>query len=364
MVYSAARGVVEVPRRWPSSPLARCSNVGGAQNTSTPRQFWYDEAARNVVEDEATHELREVLWHKGGHLSGCMPAFAGPGGCLSAGSTRATTTTPPRLGTPPPPSLSPPSTDCSETVPFDMSDESPAHFQAIRNLGGPQEKEHWRQTRKVFVGGIPQTIDVNSFSQLFSQIGKIEKAWLQWQYDSDGRAMHKHRGFGFVVFRDLRTIDHLLGQELSKYIWFGNDLKLEVKRAFGKTEFASTPHSDQGHKGKSPKHRFHGSQCSTPLSQTWQSNSSPMSSAISHPWLYSNSPSVPPFPCMESKALEPSQSRGASMATSPPSDVSYPALSECMTNASWICGFVGQQPRDRQELEHMLQAALPDHYED
>jgi len=398
MVYSAAaRGVVEAPRRWPSSPLSRCSNEGGLKGFSIPRELWYDDASRGIVEDEATHELREVLGHKGGRFSDWMPAFTGPGACLSAGSTSATTpgstrcaTTPGRLDTPPPPTFSPPpSTDCSETAPFDASDESPAHFQASRIPGNPQDKELWRQSRKVFVGGIPQTIDVNGFSQLFNQIGKVEKAWLQWQHDSDGRAMQKHRGFGFVVFRNATTIDHLIGQEMSKHIWFGDSLKLEVKRAFGKSEYVSTPHSDYPkcpgtpqleypkgpgtphsdyHKGKNLKQRLHGSQCSSPSSQTWQSNSSPAPSTswMSHPWLYSNLPGVPPFPCMESKAPEPSQSRGASMTTSPSPIVSQRARShsEHMTNdPTWICGFVGQQPRDRQELEQMLRAATPTHYE-
>lgn len=349
MVYSAARGGVEAPGRWHSTQSSRQLN----------EQFWYD------VEDEATHDLREVLGHKGGRHPDWTPALAGPGGCLSAGSTRATT--PPRLGTPPPPTFSPPpSTDCSETARFEASDESPSHFQASTNLGGYQERELWKQCRKVFVGGVPQTIDGQSFSRIFEQLGKIDKAWLQWQHDPEGRTIQKHRGFGFVVFKEIRTIDKLLGQDMSKFICFGDSLKLEVKRAFGRSECVSTPSSDYT-RGKNPKQRMYGSQCSTPSSQTWQSNCSPASSKswTSHQWLYSNSnlPGVPPFPIADSNALEPSQSRGVSTATSlSPEGLPNP---DCiMTNTSWICGFVGQQPRDRQELEQLLQAALPDHYED
>lgn len=349
MVYSAARGGVEAPGRWHSTTSSRQLN----------EQFWYD------VEDEATHDLREVLGHKSGRFSDWTPAHAGPGGCLSAGSTRATT--PPRLGTPPPPLFSPPpSTDCSETANFEASDESPTHLHPSRNPSGYQDKELWKQYRKVFVGGVPQTMDGHSFTKIFENIGKVDRAWLQWQHDPEGRQMQKHRGFGFVIFKEIRTIDKLLGQDMSKFIWFGDTLKLEVKRAFGKNESASTPTPDYN-RGRNLKQRMQGSQCSTPSSQTWQSNCSPVSSKswTSHPWLYSNAslPGVPPFPVADSNAMDPSQSRGVSTAASPTPDA-LPNSDNIMTNASWICGFVGQQPRDRQELEQLLQAAAPDHYED
>lgn len=302
---------------------------------------------------------------------------------MSAGSTRATTT-PPRLCTPPPPASSPfgtppppvssppPSTVCSETPAWDTNEWSPAHWQASRNRGSPQEKESCKLSRKVFVGGIPQNIDQNTFCAMFNEIGKMDKGWLQWQHDAEGRPMQKHRGFGFVIFRDARTIDQLFGQELSKYIWFGSSLKLEIKRAFGKTDGAySTPPADH-HKGRNAKHKLYGLQSPSPHPSQWQSNSSPTASNswMSHQWPHPNSSGagVPPFPCMESLAMDTSQSRGTSTTT--PSTASFPSLpptpshNESTTNAL-LAAFLGpQQPRDGLELEQMLRAALPDHYED
>lgn len=292
---------------------------------------------------------------------------------MSAGST--TATTPSRLGTPPPPTSSPPlSAHSSDMAAFDGSDESPSHCLAHRNSPSPPQ-DLWKQCRKVFVGGIPQSIDQDGFHAMFNQMGKIEKAWLQWQHDVEGRAQQKHRGFGFVIFRDGRTVDQLLGQEKSKYIWFGNSLKLEVKRAFGKTDFVyCTPQADynKGFKGKNQQQKQCGSHSSpTSPSQMWGRNSmpTPSHSMMSHPWLYHDLPGVPAFPYSDSQSMDPSQSRGPSMPTTPlqrhihdPSPP--PALSspDCMTNAL-LAGIVGQHC-DRRELEQMLRAALPERYED
>merc|ERR1719454_2669669 len=41
------------------------------------------------------------------------------------------------------------------------------------------EKAKWAQVRKIFVGGIPQSMDQNSLYKLFSKTAKVKKAWLQ-----------------------------------------------------------------------------------------------------------------------------------------------------------------------------------------
>jgi hypothetical protein len=99
----------------------------------------------------------------------------------------------------------------------------------------------WLQARKVFIGGIPQSIDQNGLYQMFSKVGKVKKAWLQLFRDEHARTQimpttKKHRGFGFVIFYEKSSIDQMLGNESSRFVNFGNDLKLEVKRAFGKTK--------------------------------------------------------------------------------------------------------------------------------
>jgi len=258
------------------------------------------------------------------------------------------------------------------------------------------DKAYLKQSKKVFVGGIPQNIDETSFCEMFSQIGKIEKAWLQWQHAPDGQPTYKHRGFGFIVFREKRSIDDLLGQEMSKHVWFGDSLKLEVKRATAKADspFGTPPATPEYYSGRTfgyhhrqslqkaygedftnhsggyvadqAASRSRAASCSS--STTWPSNPSPSSpeSWSKHPWLFQNGPSIPPFP-VESKVTEPSHNRVvASMNspqqpfTSPPS----PPIQSCTDYVATFLGGLGQRPRDSHELEQMLHQAQPECYED
>jgi len=118
---------------------------------------------------------------------------------------------------------------CDEVVQPSRSEET---------AGGIPEKS--LQVRKIFVGGIPQTIDQNELFKLFSTVSKVKKAWMQtFHQDRCVPNARKHRGFGFVIFADKEAVQKLLGDDFSRKISFGEGLELEVKRAVGKQAAAS-----------------------------------------------------------------------------------------------------------------------------
>jgi hypothetical protein len=123
------------------------------------------------------------------------------------------------------------------------------------------------QARKVFVGGVPQTVDQNGLYQMFSKHGKVKKAWLQLFLKDQMPNAKNHRGFGFVIFYERTSIDQLLGEDFSRFVYF-DDLKLEVKRSVGKTSLAAT--DEQPEVGTRAKSEFAISRAPGPIPSTSQ----------------------------------------------------------------------------------------------
>lgn len=239
------------------------------QELNAVRPFWYEV-------DEATQDLLDVLTTSdasGKILPDWMPAFQARS--LSSASTCA-------LSPPPRFNMSEPSSpDRTYTALSDLDLESPTHAQPEQPQcpPGALDKSSWLMARKVFVGGIPQSIDQNGLYQLFSKVGKVKKAWLQLFHND--RASHqiptgkKHRGFGFVIFYEKQAIDQILGNEDSRFISFENDINLEVKRAFGKTSVRNA--DDTPSAGKPKKAQVHP----LALSPGPQSKSGPLAAPAS-----------------------------------------------------------------------------------
>lgn len=305
--------------------------------------------------DEATHDLREVMSYKTVEAA-TKPALENR--CLSVASTRATT---------PPASLSsitpPLSPEFACVVPTDA--DTLVHSQQRNQSGIYDKSTAWAQARKVFVGGIPQNINQVALFNMFSQFGKVKQAWLQaLHYDTQkgsGRGTKIHRGFGFVIFCEKHSVDQLLGDAFSKFIYFGDTMKFEVKRAVGKTM--------PGMSGQEGDRRFSRELPSkmSPLDcpRAWKQDS--WQASVPHFDSYSNAP------CMASyQALE---ADGQWQATSnPPLTVPWSqstpsqstgAPSGCFqTTESILDELVGQQPRDRHALTQLLLQAMPDRYDD
>jgi hypothetical protein len=228
-------------------------------------------------------------------------------------------------------------------------------------------KSSWQQARKVFVGGVPQSIDQDGLRKLFSSSGKIEKAWLQTFHDDEWQiATKNHRGFGFVLYYESSSVDHLLGSEFSRFVWFGDALKLEVKRAMGKTnippsvpmedqrdqsnelvdnQWQTSSFNDKRRSGRSPHAPSH----------TWQNSDSfgfDQASSM-HPWLYS------------------SMEHGYDVQQNFAPWQSLPAPPPAGSSSDWaqhqnflLQGFLGQMPQNQEELELVLREALPGRYDE
>jgi hypothetical protein len=238
------------------------------------------------------------------------------------------------------------------------------------------DKPSEKQCRKVFVGGIPQSIDHNELYKLFNKISKVKKAWLQmFHADKENETISdtagkRHRGFGFVIFSEARAVDQLLGEEFAKFISVGDDLRLEVKRAIGKTSASTTTQectqavidcTQQELRGiVSPAASLQEEKVACPISLASAVTSPPYATPLVArgpaymQWQCcgqaKNLPCVPPFPFTET----PSQV----LVTHTPKRQAQ-SLPDILFDK-----FLGQKPQSSEELARVLQQAMPSSYDD
>eukprot|EP00930_Biecheleria_cincta_P079992 TRINITY_DN6805_c0_g1_i1.p1 TRINITY_DN6805_c0_g1~~TRINITY_DN6805_c0_g1_i1.p1 ORF type:complete len:372 (-),score=57.65 TRINITY_DN6805_c0_g1_i1:362-1477(-) len=114
---------------------------------------------------------------------------------------------------------------------------------------GKGQRQKTPQVRKIFVGGIPRDMDQKCLQEEFSKYGGVNKAWMQKARESGKQ--DPHRGFGFVIFHEAETVDHILGGAgvFSRFIVLQCGVRVEVKRAIGSREMvqaAAGPEIRQG----------------------------------------------------------------------------------------------------------------------
>jgi hypothetical protein len=228
------------------------------------------------------------------------------------------------------------------------------------------------QARKVFVGGVPQRVDQADLYKMFSRVAKVEKAWLQMaKEDRCVSNAKKHRGFGFVIFSDKNAVEGLLGEDTSKLITLGEDLRFDVKRAVGKfAGVARTP--DPGHRpqGTLSWKKDTGS----PIRQyrSGPRSASVETSPVSYGLRTSDEmPQVPPFPSVGCPHREwPSGLPKMSTSRLPPAFVQKQVIQEhmmCPPPPKILMNFLvggSHWPQTDEQLESMLIRAMPDHYDD
>ena len=61
------------------------------------------------------------------------------------------------------------------------------------------------QLRKVFVGGLPHNLGLEKFSEYFQNFGDIEDCVIL-----KDKKTNKPRGFGFITFQDIRSVNLVL----------------------------------------------------------------------------------------------------------------------------------------------------------
>jgi RNA-binding protein Musashi len=80
------------------------------------------------------------------------------------------------------------------------------------------------QLRKIFVGGLPHDVKLEVFRGYFLNFGSIEDIVIL-----QDKRTHKPRGFGFVTFDSIRSVDQVMQKLDEHYI---EDKWVDVKSAF------------------------------------------------------------------------------------------------------------------------------------
>jgi len=208
-------------------PLARC--ISCADTPVEPFRYAADE-------DEATQDFPDVLAPKSSTKILRLETHLDMR-CSSPASTTATALSPVSMRFPLSPASSPDRDFVSPTEPEDDIDApSPdSEDQKHQCPPGALDKRSYLNARKVFVGGIPQIVDRNALYHMFSKFGKVEKVLLMFHNDQGvcRESPAQHRGFAFVIFCEMQSVDALLGTDFSRIVRFDNDM-LEVKRSVSK----------------------------------------------------------------------------------------------------------------------------------
>lgn len=80
-----------------------------------------------------------------------------------------------------------------------------------------------QKTKKIFVGGLPASVDEQTFTQYFEKFGKVEDAVVM--YDQHNR---RPRGFGFITFSEEDAVESVFAKGVIHML---HDKEIEIKRA-------------------------------------------------------------------------------------------------------------------------------------
>lgn len=215
----ATPDVTHCPRPWRAFP----GSPGGAG----PPDF------RSATDDNACdHEIQAMLG--GGGAEAHLPNGKSSNRLSTEDGSRLTDNRP----------LSSVSTSAGPT-PSPDGRSSPHFASPVAEPNGDHLSAGPSQTRKIFVGGIPQDMQQDELFKFFAEYGQVKKAWLQRYRDANAKAKTtapgtNHRGFGFVIFQDGAVVERLLGNSPSLYINLKDGRRLEVKRAVSSSDMAAT----------------------------------------------------------------------------------------------------------------------------
>lgn len=79
------------------------------------------------------------------------------------------------------------------------------------------------KTKKIFVGGIPTSVDEDEFNEFFSKFGEVKEHQIMRDHSSN-----RSRGFGFITFESEESVDEILSN--GNRIEFAGT-KVEIKKA-------------------------------------------------------------------------------------------------------------------------------------
>ncbi|KAK9925271.1 hypothetical protein M0R45_033600 [Rubus argutus] len=91
------------------------------------------------------------------------------------------------------------------------------------------------ETKKIFVGGIPRTVNEDEFGTFFSHFGEIKEHRIIRDHSTGGS-----RGFGFITFQTEQAVDDILGMG-NKLDFAG--VQVDIKKAVPKKPNVAPPPS-------------------------------------------------------------------------------------------------------------------------
>jgi hypothetical protein len=212
---------------------------------------------------------------------------------------------------------------------------------------------------------------------LFNGFAAVERAWLQHHRRDSFQAGpgKKHRGFGFVVFKDDCALDQLLlgSNQFSQLLRLPNGRTLEVKRAISSCDIL-----EGGSGGPlGPEAKRESSQAPLEEAPSEALQTLPQACAIVVPVVWSGltwpvlplPPTAPAGPGAEGQL--PACQGGPSLSLPPPAfltAIPLLALGAALARRSVLAPQGAEEARateaERKSLETLLLQAMPDHYDD
>lgn len=90
-----------------------------------------------------------------------------------------------------------------------------------------------QRTRKIFIGGLADSVDEEALREYFEQFGEVFTAVVMYDHET-----RRPRGFGFVTFAVEESVDNVLRQGAFQYI---HEKEVEIKPAASVTSRRAVP---------------------------------------------------------------------------------------------------------------------------
>ncbi|KAL4457731.1 hypothetical protein ABPG75_012596 [Micractinium tetrahymenae] len=105
-----------------------------------------------------------------------------------------------------------------------------------------------QRTKKIFVGGLPASVDEDTFRRYFEEFGQVDDAVVMFDHENK-----RPRGFGFITFAEEEAVEAVFARGTIQTI---HDKQIEIKRAVPRDSMPPSPrllhHRSPMHHGAPP----------------------------------------------------------------------------------------------------------------
>ncbi|GAB4820691.1 hypothetical protein N2152v2_007737 [Parachlorella kessleri] len=116
-----------------------------------------------------------------------------------------------------------------------------------------QAAANGHRTKKIFVGGLPPTVDDETFRQYFGEFGEVDDAVVMYDHENK-----RPRGFGFITFTEEEAVEKVFTKGAIHSI---HEKQVEIKRAVPRDAMPPSPRSafrSHAAYGPPPPHYYGG----------------------------------------------------------------------------------------------------------